>query len=161
MTWPCKPRIGRRQPRLYAQVLYTLIRAAPRNNACREREREPLCAAVCTRRANTVGVNPHWGRLARCQRAWADRLTSWQRAGPRPPDTSLSVGPPVSRNSLSLSLPSILFGVTLLPWSFTGCSGSFRWRKLGEGGEETERDGGVTVTAWKNNIMARDWIIFM
>ena len=108
MTWPCKPRIGRRQPCLYAQVLYTLIRAAPRNNACREREREPLCAAVCTRRANTVGVNPHRGRLARCQRAWADRLTSWQRAGPRPPDTSLSVGPPVSRNSLSLSLSPFL-----------------------------------------------------
>lgn len=50
-----------------------------------------------------------------CQRAWADRLTSWRQAGLRPPDTSLSNGPGLSRNfsalvscllSLSLSTSS-------------------------------------------------------
>ena len=95
MTWPCKPRIWTpKSSRLYAYI-YALgtMRVERRGGE-----------AVCTRRAKSVrvGVNPHRGWLARCQRAWADRLTSWQRAGPRPPDTSLSAEPPLSRNSFAL-----------------------------------------------------------
>lgn len=112
MTWPCKPRI-RRVRLLYALSVGIYVRRA-RNNACRAESRE----VVCTRRANSRCESTR-GWLARCQRAWADRLTSWQRAGPRPPDTSLSGGPRVSRNSFALvscllsSLLSVPFGVML------------------------------------------------
>ena len=84
-------------------------------------------AAECVSGANSRCESTR-GWLPRCQRAWADRLTSWQQAGPRPPDTSLSDGPGLSRNSFALvsclpaSLPPLPFGVLHsrlfpLPWS--------------------------------------------
>lgn len=103
MTWPCKPRIGRRHPPLYAQVLHLY----GRNNACRG-ERERRCARLCARAARTQSVWIHTG--AGWRGANVRGLTGWQADSEPDPDhpTPHCQSALQSPVTLSLSLSSLV-----------------------------------------------------